>query len=91
MSLTIQKQIEIAIFQNDTERINKLSSVEAPDFYTVKYAIDRARKFSNTYSRATLKLVLSKVTLSQDQKRHLKEVILWDMGTQVNAILKSYV
>jgi len=89
--MDIQSKIQIAVFQADTKQVEELLSKQAPEWYTVTFTVQRTRKYSNVESRKILKMVLNAVTLSECQRSYIKDVMLWDMGSQVNSILKSYV
>ncbi len=71
---SIQSKIECSIYKNNIQRIKELAKVEAPDFYSVCFAINRAMKFSNEKTRESLLLVLSYANLTDKQKDQIKEM-----------------
>ena len=91
MPLDIQEKFRIAIHTNDTARIERLAKLEAPSFETVKYAIDKAKKFSCVRTRQTLILVMDQAQLTDSEKYQIKNIIVWGMGSQVTALLEKYV
>ncbi len=72
--LSIQSKLEISVYKTDFQRINELAKVEAPDFYTICFAINRTMKFSNEKTREALLLVLSYADLNNKQKDQIKEM-----------------
>lgn len=89
--VNIQTKIQIAVYKGNVQEVETLLTQEALEWNTVVYTVQRCRKYSNTNTRQILKLVLDAFTLSESQKGYIKEIMSWDMGLQVNSILKAYV
>ena len=84
---SIQSKIECSIYKNNIQRIKELSTIEAPDFYTICFAVNRAMKYSNEKTRESLLLVLSYANLNQKQKDQIKEMS-YSAPIKVQNILK---